>query len=442
MRTVKVSSNAGSFIGEATEKSVQFRGIPYAEPPVGPLRFKAPQKLKTKLVEYSATDYPNRSAQDEWDPQHEFYQKEFYNDTIYKTPISEDSLYLNIWTPEIDVNKLKPVMLYIHGGAFVSGTGHEIEFRTEKYAERDIILVTINYRLGIFGFLAHPWLCEESQQSCGFYGILDQIAALEWIRENIAAFGGDPENITICGQSAGAMSVETLLATPLASEKFHKAIIQSGGGYPQYIMPNFELEYALEFGEKLLNKAGIKNLEELRNLSKDDLLQIQRTAFGLTENNQLPFGPVINGYALKDSISGSIAKGNIHSVPIMIGSTKDDITVSEEEKKTGTNRMLESNLNFSLKLEKALNNPCYVYYFTRDLPGDEAGAFHSGELWYMFGTLKNSWRPFEENDYRLSDAMLAYWSNFAATGDPNGEGLGSWDTCTVANPFIKNFCAQ
>lgn len=424
------------------KNSVQFRGIPYAEPPVGQLRFKEPKKLENKLIDFDATQFPNRSAQDEWDPEQKFYQKEFYNDSIYRTTISEDSLYLNIWAPEINENKLKPVMLYIHGGAFLSGTGHEIEFRTEEYAEKDILLVTINYRLGIFGFLTHPWLYEESQKSCGFYGILDQIAALEWIQKNIAAFGGDPKNITICGQSAGAMSVETLLATPLANDKFHKAIIQSGGGYPQYLITNPKLEEAFDFGEKLMNKVGINNLEELRNVSTEELLEVQHFAMSITDNGRLPFGPVINKQALEESVSEAIANGNIHSVPIIIGSTKDDITVSDEEKKTGTNQMLESNVNFSLKLEHKLNNPCYVYYFTHDLPGDEAGAFHSGDLWYTFGTLKKSWRPFEAEDYQLSNTMINYWSNFIATGNPNGQGLDLWEKCTDNNSFVKNFDIQ
>lgn len=439
METVKVIANAGSFIGERMENSIQFRGIPYAEPPIEHNRFIEPQKLKNKKINFDATSYPNRSAQDEWSAEEIFYKKEFYNDVIYKTPISEDSLYLNIWTPSTNGSNLKPVMVYIHGGAFLSGTGHEIAFRTEEYAKRGIVLVTLNYRLGIFGFLAHPWLQEESEKGCGFYGILDQLAALDWVKENIRAFGGDPNNITICGQSAGAMSVQTLLATPSAANKFHKAIMQSSGGYPQFIMPELKLDSALSFGEKLLNKAGVNNLEELRKLSMAELLRIQHLAFGFAEEGQLVFAPVVNELMLKESVSDAIANGSIHKVPIIIGSTKDDLTVTKDEKEVETKKLLNSNINFSLKLEENLGHPSYVFHFAQDLPGDEAGAFHSSDLWYTFGTLQNSWRPFCKEDHELSGIMMDYWSNFMLTGNPNCHGLEKWEKCTKDQQFIKRF---
>ena len=177
------------------------------------------------------------------------YGKEFYTDTVFATPVSEDGLYLNIWVPDRECTAPLAVAVYIHGGGFMGGCGHEVEFRTNAYAAKDVILVTINYRLGMFGFLAHPWLAEEDDVACGNYGIMDQIAALNWVRENIAAFGGDPDNITIFGQSAGCMSVQTLLSTPYARGKFAKAILQSGAGYPVIIQPEVPLEMPLN-GEK------------------------------------------------------------------------------------------------------------------------------------------------------------------------------------------------
>ena len=167
------------------------------------------------------------------------------------------------------------VAVYIHGGGFMGGCGHEVEFRTNAYAAKDVILVTINYRLGMFGFLAHPWLAEEDDVACGNYGIMDQIAALNWVRENIAAFGGDPDNITIFGQSAGCMSVQTLLSTPYARGKFAKAILQSGGGYPVIIQPEVPLEDAFERGKKAAGLLGASCLDMLRAVPAERIYEVQ-----------------------------------------------------------------------------------------------------------------------------------------------------------------------
>ena len=195
-----------------------FWGIPYAKAPVGELRWRAPQRHEGWEGVYHADHYPNRSMQQEHrDP---FYDKEFYDIPERETPFSEDGLYLNIWTPAKEAGEKLPVAFWVHGGAFLGGNGYEKEFDGEAYCRRGVILVTINYRVGPFGFLARPWLSEEDENLggsgvSGNYGILDQIAALKWVRENIVAFGGNPENITVFGQSAGGESVYTLVSSPL-----------------------------------------------------------------------------------------------------------------------------------------------------------------------------------------------------------------------------------
>lgn len=436
-----IQTKYGTVRGVKEGECTVFKGIPYAKPPIGGLRFRAPQKPDVFTGIYEADKYPNRSAQAPGGSSDSLYKKEFYEDTVYETPISEDSLYLNIWAPEGRAEEKLPVLVYIHGGAFLGGTGHEVEFRTEEYAKRGVILVTINYRLGIFGFLAHPWLAEEDGAACGNYGILDQIAALDWIRENIASFGGDPENITICGQSAGGMSVETLLASRLADGKYRRAIIQSAGGYPNDIVNNETLEYAMNLGEYAIELAGVSSLDELRSLTTEQLLKAQDRVImkSFQSGRGLPYAPVVNGTVLTDTVHGQIEKGQMNPVPTMIGCTKNDITVTPEEIESGDSKIQRSDVNYSLMNEKLLGNPAYVYYFKRELPGDKAGAFHSSELWYMFGTLKNCWRPMTEKDYELSGEMLDYWSNFVKTGDPNGEGLKKWELCVEENPFVKEF---
>ena len=197
-----VQTKAGKIAGTVEEYAAVFKGIPYAEPPVGEWRFRRPETVRAWEGIFQADKFPKRALQLKGDPNETFYTKEFYQDPVYQTEVSEDCLYLNIWVPLKRQAAPFPVAFFIHGGAFNHGTGHEVEFRTQEYARRGIILVTINYRLGLAGFLAHPLLQQEDALACGNYGILDQMKALEWVRENIGAFGGDPVNITIFGRSS------------------------------------------------------------------------------------------------------------------------------------------------------------------------------------------------------------------------------------------------
>lgn len=451
MEQLIIETKYGKVSGVREGACVVFKGIPYAKAPVGDLRFRAPQKPDAFEGVFAADHFGNRCAQDKKDtagadtnPFSAFYDREFYdNDEPYRTPIEEDGLYLNIWIPQDRTEEKLPVYFYIHGGGFCGGTGHEKEFRTDAYAKRGVILVTINYRLGIFGYMAHPWLLKEDPRACGNYGTLDQMAALDWVRENIAAFGGDPENITIGGQSAGGMSVHALTCVRDADEKYQKAIIQSAAGYPNYIAFKSTLDLTLPMGERAAEYAGAHNLEELRAVSTDELLAVQGRiiAESFQSGQGLPYSPVVNGVLLKGTINECMEQGQINLVPTIIGCNRNDISVTPEEVKGEMDDIAlhRSDVAYSLQRQELQQNPSYVYFFDRDLPGDDAGSFHSAELWYTFGTLKSCWRPMTEADERLSDEMISCWTNFMKTGDPNGAGLTRWDLCTKEHPDVRVF---
>ncbi len=443
-----VVTKYGSYIGLQKDGYRAYLGIGYAKPPVGDLRFAPPQKPDAFDGIREADHFGNRCMQGGHDA---FYGKEFYSVPEYERPVSEDCLYLNIWTPDdADENAQLPVGFYIHGGAFMGGAGSEMEFDGAAYARRGVILVTINYRCGIFGFLAHPWLAQESEKGlCGNYGILDQIAALTWVRENIRAFGGNPDNITIFGQSAGAMSVQTLCSSPLTEGMFARAILQSGGSYGVGLHSDVPMEEAMQDGAEIMESIRIHSLQELREIPAQQLME-QFDAYmgkkiaeaGGFENVRLPMIPCIDGYVLEQGYYDTIDQGKLHNIPYLLGSNSEDIgCVSKEEQAAGKFGMLYNGvLAWARKEEEVQGNTPYVYYFTRQMPGDEAGAFHSAELWYVFGTLGRCWRPLTEGDFALSGRMLDCWTNFMKTGNPNAQGEAEeWRKCTAEDPFVMKF---
>ncbi len=405
-----------------------FRGIPYAAAPVGELRWKAPQAVKP----WDGIKIADRFGNAAYQATHvegDFYQKEFFWEG--DAPYSEDCLFLNVWTPapgQVDV-KL-PVAMWIHGGAYTSGWGFEPEMDGEAWAERGVVLVTINYRLGIFGFLAHPELSAENpNQVSGNYGTLDQIAALKWVANNISQFGGDPENIMIFGQSAGAASIQTLVTSPLSKDIPTKAIIQSGGGISDRpLMGNTALADAETRGQDLMDWAGYTSLEQMRSASTEDIYNLVQR-YSQEKQQYLGFSPVIDGYVLPQSFSAAALDGKISDVPYMIGSTMDDI---------GGLSGGDAIARFCTSRED-LRGVAYAYQFARPLPGDDAGAFHSSELWYTFHTLGRSWRPFTYGDFALSNVMVDAWTNFAKYADPNGNDAGAWTTFTKENPSYMIF---
>ena len=406
-----------------------FLGIPYAQPPVGALRWHRPLPPLPWDGTYNADRFPPQSMSAGYaDP---LFQKEFYDDPVYITACSEDSLYLNIWTPAADASEGLPVAFWIHGGAFLGGCGHEKEFDGAAYCRRGVILVTVNYRVGPFGFLAHPWLSEEAGAEggpavSGNYGTLDQIAALRWVRENIAAFGGDPERITVFGQSAGGMSTQTLLTSPLTAGMFRGAILQSCLGL-EY---DHDLASAEALGIRFAESAGARNLKELRALPPDKVLSLSLplTLEGFA-TDRLPYTPVLDGWVLTRGFDEAMENGSTHAVPTIAGSTLNDIRTDPKAISEGDRGIVYSRSFAWAQAQRRHGRPAWCYDFVHQLPGDNAGAFHSSELWYMFGTLDRCWRPWTAQDRVLSERMLDYWTNFIKTGDPNGPGLPFWQTC-------------
>ncbi|MCI2049727.1 MAG: carboxylesterase family protein [Lachnospiraceae bacterium] len=463
-QNVIVKTDKGPVRGIKTSFGCIFKAIPYAAPPLGELRFHAPiphPSWDGQVMDCTA--FGNRLMQMQQDP---FYTKEFYSMPAYQTKESEDAMLLNIWTPALPqgngsemppengagtlraagnhtYGRKFPVAVWIHGGAFFNGFGHEPEFDGEAFARNGVILVTINYRLGVWGFFAHPDLrAEDEHGSVGNYAILDQIAALRWVRSNIASFGGDADNVTIFGQSAGAMSVQTLLSSDAADGLFRKAILQSGGAYRGGISFDRTVEKAEHIGKRFMRSAGVSTISELRALSAESL-QKAEIQFITQENSgteELPFAPCMDGYVLKDGYDALLEKGADRNIPIMIGTTKNDILTKPGEASGPSHSPLhQGGVRWAELREKEHAAPTYIYYFSHDLKGDNAGAFHSSELWYMFGTLGRSWRPKDEEDCQLSRSMVQFWTSFMKGGDPENSLGEKWLPWTEKDQFIQMF---
>ncbi len=423
--TRQITVREGILEGEQKDGYAVFRGIPYAKPPVGKLRWRAPEPMDAWEGVRQVTEFGNRC----WQPgSGGFYKKEFYSESEWLPPMSEDCLYLNVWVPDEVPEGGAPVAFWIHGGAFQNGFGSEMEFDGEAYAKQGVILVSINYRLGIFGFLSLPELAaEDPHGSTGNYGILDQIAALSWVRKNISVFGGDPERITIMGQSAGARSVQTLVTSPLSRDLVAGAVLQSGGGASNF-MPQPTVEKAYTVGRKLMKLCFARNAADLRNIPAQGLMHC--FWFLASGCNGVPFCPVLDGYVLTEDYCTALQNGHISDIPYVLGSNSQDMGGGSTE-----NALYQGNLAWADIREKTSCKPTYVYYFSRKLPGDDSGAFHSAELWYMFGTLNRCWRPMEALDYKLSEEMVSCWVAFVKNGNPGA----SWRRCTEQDPFVKQF---
>lgn len=428
-----VQTKYGQLAGVDCGDYVAYKGVPYAQPPVGELRWRAPQPPKPWEGVLEATEFRGRCMQD--DPAGPPWDKDFYDDPSYLPPATEDCLYLHIWAPKGAHGA--PVALWIHGGAFMGGYAFEKEFDGAAYCARGIVMVSVEYRCNVFGYLAHPWLTAEAGTS-GNYGTLDQIAALRWVHENIAAFGGDPANITLFGQSAGAMSVQTLCSSPMAKPYIAKAILQSGGSYGTGLHRDMPLAEQEHYGAYFAEVAGVKSLEEMRALSANRVLTLIPQLFqkAMPEAHGLFLTPTMDGKVLTGGYYDLMDEGFIADIPYLIGCTKDDILTTPEMDKPADDPLYQGCIAFSHKLEDLGRRPAYMYYFTRDLPGDDLGAWHSSELWYTMGTLDRCWRPWTEGDRELEARILDYWANFMRAGDPNGEGLPAWAPCDREESFV------
>ena len=359
---------------------------------------------------YGACSYQPRAFYDEeLNEKKYFYYKEFRKGETYE--YSEDCLFLNIFTPEnVETDARLPVLVYIHGGGFTGGCGHEKHFDGPVWPERGVIAVTLNYRLGPMGFMCLPQLKEEAGFT-GNYGLFDQITAISWVRNNIAAFGGDPECITIMGQSAGAMSVQQHCLSPLTEGLFHRAVMSSGGGVSKILFAS-PAQKNFAYWETVMQKAGCENLEQFRALEPEKLF----AAWDETKKELHNPGcfPCIDGRFVVDTAANILKAGKQHKIPYMAGITSEDM-------------MPPILFGMARKWCAAQDIPSYTWYFDRQLPGDENGAWHSADLWYWFGTFENCWRPMTDKDRELSRQMVRYLCNFAHSGNPNEGGvLPTW----------------
>jgi len=456
----EVETRCGKIRGVAAgnPEIMVYKGIPYAEPPVGKLRWRPPVPKKKWEGVLDASRYGNICPQI-LPAEGTFYYNEFFKTECNETQ-SEDCLQLNIWTAAKSPKEKLPVLIFIHGGGFQTNYSFAPQFDGENMAAHGVVVVSINYRLGVFGFLAHPDLIEESEKGlAGNYGLLDQICACQWVRDNIHFLGGDPEKITISGGSAGAESVMLLSLSDLTRGWFQRAIMQSG----PLLESRTSLKESAEDGKKFLERLGYSSIEEARNVDADIL-----KTYGpdLDKGDRMFLAPCIDGYVLSEEPIQAIKHGKQHDMDYLTGCNKDEgksmrnrfyatleelqesmkkcygeyneeylkhvsFSTTEEAKEFQlvhgfTENMYVYCLAWCELQKEDTDKKCYLYHFDRELPGDDNGAFHACEHWYVFETLKHCWRDFKGEDYELSEVVAKYWSNFVKTGTPNGEGLPVW----------------
>lgn len=417
---LKIEGGQVQGVETPTKGIIAYKGIPFAAPPVGNLRWKEPQPVVPWEGVKTADKYADAASQVTWDP-NSFYGKEWR--ASGSVPFSENCLYLNVWTPAAgQTDKKLPVAMWMHGGGYREGFAFEPEMDGgEDWASQGVILVSVTYRLGVFGFFSHPLLSAESPHGVsGNYGLMDQAAALKWIHNNIGQFGGDPNNITIFGQSAGAGSVQLLSASPISKTLVSKAISMSGGGLSSRPAPM--LDSAEMKNKAMMDFFGKTTLDQMRSLSFDELTKMVQT-YGDSTKTRIGWGPVIDGYFLKQTFSDAARADQLADIPYMIGCTANDLA-----------DMIKPVSDFCALRASQSKQPAYAYFFQRQLPGDSSGAFHSSDLWYVFHSMKHSWRPFTEGDKDLSNKMVDFYTNFAKFGNPNGKDGGVWKPYTAEHP--------
>ena len=419
-----------------------FRGIPFAAPPVGDRRWRAPQPADDWEGERACYEFGPISMQDQPGVGNDLYCREWHVDP--DIPVSEDSLYLNIWTGAKSTDEKLPVLVWIYGGAFQWGYTAEMEFNGERLARHGVILVSIAYRLGVFGFMAHPDLTEEDGEHPANFGLLDIKAGLSWVYRNIEAFGGDRENITLAGQSAGGAAVSYMLADPENEHMIKRVSIFSGlirnpFMFDGIIQPK-GLSEAEHNGEEFLKFIGCSSVAEARKL---DAVFI-RDRYAEYAKDHPRFVPCTDGACAAGDPFVLMQKGNIPDIPFMAGYTEDEFTynipvradLTEEKLKlikadvTEKDGMKKFNIvqNSVRTIADAhaangLKKPFYSYRFGPSVPGyDNPGAFHSCDLWFFFENVQKCWRPYGGLHYALARRMCDYWTNFIKTGDPNGAG--------------------
>ena len=457
----------GVVLDPATGLTV-FRGIPFAAPPTGDRRWKPPAPHTPREGVQSAETFGPACPQLQGN--HDWYRNVA---TLFGNPpetigpldnISEDCLHLNVWTNNLGGEDKLPVMVWIYGGANKNGYSHEPNYRGQGLAERGVVYVSLNYRVGIMGFLAHAGLAAESDKGItGNYGILDQVAALKWVRENIGAFGGDPHNVTILGESAGAANSGTLAASPLGDGLFHRIISQSGGYQMNSLLTQEEAEVTgakiathLRFESPL---SDVEIIEGMRELGWEQLMQDSADAKAGWYT-----AAIVDGYVLKDYAANVFSSGENNDIDILIGSNANEnyMYMPADISREQVNKQIEAigepyaselmallsddlENDYRLAADRlsgattflctskfmatqitAHGGDVYFYHFSRVRPnGDKILAYHGAEIPYALDTA-DSWLPADDIDAQLTNAMAQYWVNFAATGTPNGDGLVEW----------------
>lgn len=435
--------------GQSPEVQV-FKGIPFASPPVGDLRWKPPQPVAHWDGVRKADQFGPMCLQAARGAQ----------------TASEDCLYANVWTTAQKANEKRPVIVWSYGGGFTGGSGSLPAYDGEEFAKKGVVFVTYNYRLGIFGFFAHPELTRESgHNASGNYGLMDLVGVLNWVHNNIEAFGGDPKKVTIMGESAGAILVASLVGSPEGKGLFDRAIAESGAYMGISMGTMTTLSQAEENGKKMAASLGASSLADLRAKSADDLFK----------NARGPAGLIVDGWYIPEDLSKTFRAGRQNDVDILVGSNKDEGTFFQrgpttaaaltkrahdrygEQAKTfldlysaDTDADASKSQLASFRDELAWNmrlwglqtlrkkHKAYVYYFTHEPPAAPGqpfrGATHTAELPYVFHL--STQKLWTDEDRKLSETMLSYWVNFATKGDPNGKGLPHWQ---VFNPVGPTF---
>jgi len=451
-----------------------FKGIPFAAPPVGERRWQAPAPVVPWQGVRKAESF-GASCMQSIVPERKPWTYEF----MAHNEISEDCLSLNVWTGASSSRERRPVFFYIYGGGFNEGSTAVPVYDGEGLAKKGVVVVTANYRVGVLGFLAHPELSKESGAGVsGNYGLFDQIAALKWVHDNIAAFGGDPNRVTIAGQSAGGMSVHYLIASPLAKGLFHGAIVESGGSSVSRsgitvggkVLADAEAE-----GRTFAESKGARSLADLRALSWETLTAVPQAvpAAGTGRGGTAPgirFSPIVDGYLLPAPVAKVVADGRQNDVPTLTGANLGELggisgpptavtvdsfvrratqqygTMAEEflklypaatdeqaasaQAQSSRDQALVSMFLWAKQRARTARTRAFTYLWDHTIPGPDAaryGAFHTSDVPYFMNTLYMSDRPFTEADHKIGDMMSSYVANFVKTGDPNGKGLPRWD---------------
>jgi para-nitrobenzyl esterase len=466
----------GHVAGASASGIASFKGIPFAAPPVGPLRWKAPQPVKPWTGVKQATAFGASCMQDAMFPR------------LFNAPpaMSEDCLYLNVWTPAKAAGDALPVMVWIYGGGFVGGQTSVQAYDGTRLAEKGVVLVSVAYRLGVFGFLAHPDLSRESGKGSGNYGLEDMIAGLQWVKANIAKFGGDPGRVTIFGESAGGIAVSMLAASPAAKGLFHRAISESGGNFGPARFANEggmnvpALKVAEAAGQTFLSKTGAADIKAAREIQAETL----QSAMG--PGLQAAFWPVFDGDVLPGDQYELYRANRFNDTAVLIGTNSDegglfaqpgmtptlfesqiragygkeaDVILAAyphatdaEAARAGKDIFRESAFAWHtwawamLQAQKG-HGKAYLYYFDHRTPQSPNGAGHGSEIAYVFrnlggGGALGSTTPPRPEDVKMSDLMSSYWVNFAKSGDPNGPGLPQWPAFAAASQQAMFFDRQ